>query len=141
MEKKKKKEFNYRVMPDFDFVIEESGSNSLNLRKIAWNSVEGDNKPYKLDLRKYSYNNGEERMLKGCTIYEEKVILEIASALKDLPEVPAVAPFLTKACQPTFCTCVEYSISPFREVFVILICKASIRKALPLVPDVPPFVT
>ena len=71
MAEKEKKEFNYRVMPDFDFVIEESGSNSLNLRKIAWNSVEGDNKPYKLDLRKYSYNNGEEHMLKGCTISDK----------------------------------------------------------------------
>jgi len=70
-QQKERKTFNYRTMPDFDFVIEESGSNSLNLRKIAWNSVEGDGKPYKLDLRKYSYSDGEEHMMKGCTISDK----------------------------------------------------------------------
>lgn len=59
-------EFSYEVQEGFDFIIEESGNNSINLRKISWNS-----RPYKLDLRKYSYKDGKESMLKGISISDE----------------------------------------------------------------------
>lgn len=59
-------EFSYEVQKEFDFIIEESGNNSINLRKISWNG-----RPYKLDLRKYSYKDGKESMLKGISISDE----------------------------------------------------------------------
>lgn len=59
-------EFSYEVQEGFDFIIEESGNNSINLRKISWNG-----RPYKLDLRKYSYKDGKESMLKGISISDE----------------------------------------------------------------------
>ena len=60
------KDFSYEIIPDFDFVIEEGQNNSTNLRKISWNGREP-----KLDIRKWAYNDGEERMLRGCTLTEE----------------------------------------------------------------------
>lgn len=60
------KEFNFTIQPGFDFILEEGANTSTNLRKISWN----DREP-KLDIRKWSYNEGEERMLKGCTLTEE----------------------------------------------------------------------
>ena len=62
----KNSEFSYEVQKEFDFIIEESGNNSINLRKISWNG-----RPYKLDLRKYSYKDGKESMLKGISISDE----------------------------------------------------------------------
>ena len=59
-------EFSYEAQEGFDFIIEESGNNSINLRKISWNG-----RPYKLDLRKYSYKDGKESMLKGISISDE----------------------------------------------------------------------
>jgi hypothetical protein len=59
-------DFSYEVQKEFDFIIEESGNNSINLRKISWNG-----RPYKLDLRKYSYKDGKESMLKGISISDE----------------------------------------------------------------------
>ena len=59
-------EFSYEVQEGFDFIIEESGNNSINRRKISWNG-----RPYKLDLRKYSYKDGKESMLKGISISDE----------------------------------------------------------------------
>ena len=35
---KEKEDFSYQVNPDFDFIIEESGNNSINFRKISWNN-------------------------------------------------------------------------------------------------------
>ena len=60
------KEFSYEIIPDFDFIIEEGQNNSTNLRKISWNGREP-----KLDIRKWAYNDGQERMLRGCTLTEE----------------------------------------------------------------------
>ena len=59
-------EFSYEAQKEFDFIIEESGNNSINLRKNSWNG-----RPYKLDLRKYSYKDGKESMLKGISISDE----------------------------------------------------------------------
>ena len=61
-----KDDFTYTVEEGYDYIIEESGNNSTNLRKISWNG-----RPYKLDLRKYSYKDGQETMLKGISISEE----------------------------------------------------------------------
>ena len=60
-------EFKYKVVDGFDFVIEESGNTSINLRKIIW----GDSDKAKVDIRKYYYNNGEERMSKGISMSDE----------------------------------------------------------------------
>ena len=64
---RKEREITFDVDEEFgDYIIDESGNQSLNLRKISWNG-----RPFKLDLRKYSYSDGGERMLKGVTISEE----------------------------------------------------------------------
>ena len=63
---KEKEDFSYQVNPDFDFIIEESGNNSINFRKISWNG-----RPEKLDLRKYAYKDGKEMMMKGISISDD----------------------------------------------------------------------
>ena len=60
------KDFSFEIVPNFDFVLEEGSNTSVNLRKISWNGRDP-----KLDIRKWSYNDGEERMLKGCTLSDE----------------------------------------------------------------------
>ena len=60
------KEITMEIQEGFDFIIEESGNSSLNLRKVGWNG-----RPPKLDLRKWSYNEGEERAMKGVTMSDE----------------------------------------------------------------------
>ena len=63
---KENKDFSFEIIPDFDFILEEGSNTSVNLRKISWNGRDP-----KLDIRKWSYNDGEERMLKGCTLSDE----------------------------------------------------------------------
>lgn len=63
---KDSKDFSFEIEPNFDFILEEGANTSTNLRKISWNGREP-----KLDIRKWSYNDGEERMLKGCTLSDE----------------------------------------------------------------------
>lgn len=63
---KDNKDFSFEIVPNFDFVLEEGSNTSVNLRKISWNGRDP-----KLDIRKWSYNDGEERMLKGCTLSDE----------------------------------------------------------------------
>lgn len=65
-ENKPKKEFTMDIQEGFDFIIEESGNSSLNLRKISWNGREP-----KLDFRKWSYQDGQERAMKGVTMTDE----------------------------------------------------------------------
>lgn len=60
------KEITMDIIPGFDFIIEEGQNTSLNLRKVSWNGREP-----KLDLRKWSYQEGEERAMKGITLSEE----------------------------------------------------------------------
>lgn len=60
------KEITMEIQEDFDFIIEESGNSSLNLRKVGWNGRDP-----KLDLRKWSYKDGTERALKGVTMTDE----------------------------------------------------------------------
>lgn len=68
-------EFKYEFQEGFDYIIEESGNSSSNLRRISWNG-----RPYKLDLRKYSYKDGQEIMMKGISMSEEGAT-ELASVL------------------------------------------------------------
>lgn len=63
---KENKEITMEIKDGFDFIIEESGNSSLNLRKIGWNGREP-----KLDLRKWSYQDGQERAMKGVTMTNE----------------------------------------------------------------------
>lgn len=67
MPKNNNKEFKFSIKDDFDFIIEEGNNTSINLRKIAW----GDSTNFKLDLRKWVYQDGEERAYKGVTLTEE----------------------------------------------------------------------
>ena len=60
-----------------DFVLEEGGNTSINLRRISW-----DGKPSKLDIRKYRYQSGKEVMLKGVTL-TDKGGSELANILVD----------------------------------------------------------
>lgn len=62
-ENKPKKEITMDIQDGFDFIIEESGNSSLNLRKVSWNG-----RGHKLDLRKWSYQDGTERAMKGVTM-------------------------------------------------------------------------
>lgn len=63
---REQKEFTMDILEGFDFIIEESGNSSLNLRKVSWNG-----RDHKLDLRKWSYAEGQERALKGVTLSDE----------------------------------------------------------------------
>ena len=60
------KEITMEIQEGFDFIIEESGNSSLNLRKVGWNGREP-----KLDLRKWSYQDGQERAMKGVTMTDD----------------------------------------------------------------------
>ena len=60
------KEITMEIQEGFDFIIEESGNSSLNLRKVSWNGREP-----KLDFRKWSYQDGQERAMKGVTMTDE----------------------------------------------------------------------
>ena len=65
-EKEPKKEFVYDIDDSFDYIIDEGGNTSINVRKISWNG-----KPYKLDIRRYTYKDGEEKMMKGISLSDE----------------------------------------------------------------------
>lgn len=65
-EKEPKKEFVYNIDDSFDYIIDEGGNTSINVRKISWNG-----KPYKLDIRRYTYKDGEEQMMKGISLSDE----------------------------------------------------------------------
>lgn len=62
------REFSCEIDKTFgDFIIEEYGNSSLNLRKVSWNG-----RAYKLDLRKWQYPEaGEERAMRGVTFSED----------------------------------------------------------------------
>ena len=60
------KEFTMEMQENFDFIIEEGANTSINLRKIGWNGRDP-----KLDLRKWSYQEGQERAMKGVTLSDE----------------------------------------------------------------------
>lgn len=60
------KEITMEIQEGFDFIIEETGNTSLNLRKVGWNGREP-----KLDFRKWSYQDGTERAMKGVTMTDE----------------------------------------------------------------------
>ena len=59
-------EFTMDILEGFDYIIEESGNSSLNLRKVSWNGRE-----HKLDLRKWNYQDGQERAMKGVTLSDD----------------------------------------------------------------------
>lgn len=66
MAKERNEAFQYEVLEGFDFIIEESGNSSVNLRKISWNG-----RPHKLDIRKYAYKDGQEQMMKGISLTDD----------------------------------------------------------------------
>ena len=71
----KSKEITMEIEDNFDFILEEGQNTSINLRKIAWNG-----RPSKIDIRKWSYQNGEERAMKGVRLSDEGAN-ELASVL------------------------------------------------------------
>lgn len=60
------KEISMDIEKDFDFVLEEGQNTSINLRKISWN-----NRPHKIDIRKWVYQDGTERAMKGIGLSDE----------------------------------------------------------------------
>ena len=66
MAARENKEITMDIVEGFDFIIEESGNSSLNLRKIGWNGREP-----KLDIRKWAYQDGQERAMKGVTLTDD----------------------------------------------------------------------
>ena len=63
---KERKEIKYEIEEGFDHIISEGGNSSINVRRISWNDH-----PYKLDIRRYSYKDGKESMLKGISLDDE----------------------------------------------------------------------
>ena len=59
-------DFSMEVVDNFDFIIEEGSNSSVNLRKVSWNGREP-----KLDIRKWLYQDGQERASKGVTLSDE----------------------------------------------------------------------
>lgn len=68
-------DFTYEIQSDFDFILSESGNQSINLRRISWNG-----RPHKLDIRKWNYKDGQEQMSKGISLTDEAAN-ELASVL------------------------------------------------------------
>ena len=74
--KNSNKEVTMEIIPDFDFILEESGNSSINLRKVGWNGRDP-----KIDIRKWSYlEPGEERALKGISL-TDNAANELATVL------------------------------------------------------------
>ena len=60
-------DFSFKMKDNFDFILQEAGNSSVNLRKIAW----GNSENFKLDIRKWVYKDGQETAMKGVTMTEE----------------------------------------------------------------------
>ena len=61
-------DFSYEVVDDFDYIIDEAGNRTINLRKIRF----GESDKVKLDLRSYYINETGERMGKGVSFLTEE---------------------------------------------------------------------
>ena len=65
----KDSEIKYTVVDDFDYIIDEAGNSTLNLRKLYW----GDNSDrVRLDLRKYYMAEDGEHLGKGVSFLTEE---------------------------------------------------------------------
>lgn len=64
--KNNNKEFKMEIKDNFDFILEEGQNTSINLRKISWND-----RPAKLDIRKWNYLDGKETAMKGVGLTDE----------------------------------------------------------------------
>ena len=64
----KDKEISMEIEDNFDFIIEEGQNTSINLRRISWNG-----RPSKIDIRKWVYNDGVERAMKGVSLSDKGV--------------------------------------------------------------------
>ena len=62
----KNKEISMKIEDGFDFVLEEGANTSINLRRIGWNG-----RPSKIDIRKWVYNDGTERAMKGISLSDD----------------------------------------------------------------------
>lgn len=62
----KDKGFSMEIEDNFDFILEEGQNTSINLRRISWNG-----RPSKIDIRKWVYNDGTERAMKGVSLSDE----------------------------------------------------------------------
>lgn len=62
----KDKEFSMEIEKEFDFILEEGQNTSINLRRISWNG-----RPSKIDIRKWVYQDGNERAMKGVSLSDE----------------------------------------------------------------------
>lgn len=63
---REQKEITMEIVPGFDYIIEEGQNTSINLRKVGWNGRDP-----KLDIRKWSYAEGQERAMKGIALSED----------------------------------------------------------------------
>lgn len=84
-----KGEFKYNKDPNFEYLISESGSNFISLRKIKFGSSQDDetisDEDRKLDLRKWSIDaEGNERMLKGIQFPDDESVDELVNVLTEL---------------------------------------------------------
>lgn len=62
----KNKEISMEIDDGFDFILEEGANTSINLRRIGWNG-----RPSKIDIRKWVYNDGAERAMKGISLSDD----------------------------------------------------------------------
>lgn len=65
-ENEKEKSFTWEKDNDFDYILQEGQNTSICLRKISWNG-----RPYKIDIRKYTYQDSTEHMGKGVSLTDE----------------------------------------------------------------------
>lgn len=71
-----KKDITYEYDREFgDIILEDTKDGSINLRKVSWNGA-----PYKVDIRRYKYDEGTEITLKGIGITDQGAD-ELAKAL------------------------------------------------------------
>ena len=62
----KNTDISMEIEKEFDFIIEEGQNTSINLRRISWNG-----RPSKIDIRKWVYQDGNERAMKGVSLSDE----------------------------------------------------------------------
>lgn len=77
---RERKDFSYRIVDDFDKIIDEKGNKTINLRKLCY----GNSENVKLDLRQwYVDEDGKEGMGKGTSFLTDEgphTLVEVMAA-------------------------------------------------------------
>lgn len=109
-----KGDFSYRIIDNFDKIIDEKGNSFIALRKISW----GESDDVKLDLRKYTTKaDGSEQMLKGVSFITEEGPNELAKVLVEEGYGHTDDILSAVSTRPDFRQCLNKVLSPEDELY------------------------